>query len=153
MSLLTNHAIEDKVMRNAEPQTLSAFQGVYPIDQLPKYISHFPIFIVVNTQSHNLPGRHWVTVFIDRNKYGEIFDSLCLPVPATLYRWMNRMTRRWTMNVSAPQDPRTMTCGSFAVFYILNRLHVANLATFMNVFRDKACYNENIVHMYFSKLK
>ena len=76
MSWLSTKDLIDKVKRNADGATLAAFHGVFPIDELPSAVPHYPFFMIVNTQSHNLPGEHWITIFIDADRRGDIFDSL-----------------------------------------------------------------------------
>ena len=67
MSWLSDEDICEKVKKNANQEVKKAFFGVYPIDELPDFIPHLPIFIVVNTQAHNLQGEHWKTIFIERS--------------------------------------------------------------------------------------
>ena len=94
MSWLTDEDIIRKVRRNGDKKCEEAFYGVYPLDRLPKFIPQLPLFIVVNTHTANLEGEHWKTIFIDKNRRGEVFDSLAQPMNAILIRWMNRFTRR-----------------------------------------------------------
>ena len=72
MSWLSSNAIRQKVQYNADEATRKAFDDVYPLDELPSTISHYPIFLVVNTHPHNLPGQHWKDIFI--HKDGRGFD-------------------------------------------------------------------------------
>ena len=86
MSWLTNHAIKRIVKKNADHQTRNAFLDVFPINKLPTRLNKYPIFLVVNTQSHNLGGEHWFTVYISRKGVGEIFDSAAKPVDRRVRR-------------------------------------------------------------------
>ena len=79
MRWLSGKKLSDKVKRNARPKVKHAFHGVFPIDELPSFLPHVPIFIIVNTQSHNLQGQHWKTIYINAKHEGEIFDSLAEP--------------------------------------------------------------------------
>ena len=58
MSWLDNNDIIDKIQYNADNETWQAFDDVYPIDMLPNAIPHYPLFIVINTHTKNLPGEH-----------------------------------------------------------------------------------------------
>jgi len=131
MSWLSGTEIAKKIEECGDVATREAFSGVYSIDSLPFAVKQYPFFMIVNTQTHNLPGEHWKTIFIDRNKCGEVFDSLALPLSNTLIRWLNRFTRRFVVNRIAYQNPLSATCGSFAVFYVLNRLDDPKCVTTM----------------------
>ena len=149
MSWLSNHTIKDKILRNGDNATRKAFYDVLSIDDLPAYIPRYPIFIVVNTQSHNLPGQHWIVVFIDKDKRGEVFDSLALPPSILLSRWMNRFSRSWRMNTLSFQHPLSGTCGGFVIYYILHRLKVSRLDDITRTLSRKLYENdERIVSFY-----
>ena len=122
MSWLSGQDIEDAIYQHADDKTLEAFHGVYSMDKLPFAVPNYPFFMVVNTQAHNLPGAHWISVYIDKNRRGEVFDSLALPIPQPLTRWLNQFTRSITRNRIAYQHPLSDTCGAFAVYFVLHRI-------------------------------
>lgn len=153
MSWLSDEKICEKVERNANEKTRKAFYGVCPLDELPSFVPYLPIFIVVNTQTHNLEGEHWKTIFIDKNRNGEIFDSLAQPMNAMLITWMNRFTRRWKKNHKVYQHTNSTTCGAFALFYILKRLDCASLNSFTHLFSHSLNANESLVHNFYKALK
>ena len=153
MSWLSDVKICEKVERNGDEKIQKAFYGVCPLDELPRFIPHLPIFIVVNTQTHNLEGDHWKTIFIDKNRNGEIFDSLAQPLNAMLITWMNRFTRRWKRNYKIYQHPNTTTCGAFALFYIFKRLNCASLNAFTHFLSPSLYANESLVRHFYKTLK
>ena len=153
MNWLSDEEICTKVEKNANEETYKAFYGVYPLDRLPSFVPHLPIFIVINTQTHNLGGEHWKSIFIDKNRDGELFDSLAQPMNAMLIRWMNRFTRRWKKNRKVYQRRNSTTCGAFAVYYILNRLDYSSLDSFTQSFSPSLNANECLVHKFFNALK
>ena len=130
MSWLAGEDLVRKIKQHGDSATRAAFGGVFAMDTLPFAVPHYPYMMIVNTQAHNLPGEHWITVFIDKDRRGEVFDSLGLPLTNTMIRWLNRFTRTFTVNRLAYQHPLTATCGAFALFYVLHRLthsHVVSL--------------------------
>ena len=151
MSWLTANQLKYKIERNASPSTLQAFHGVFSIDQLPFAVPHYPYFMVVNTQSHNLPGEHWIAVFIDKDKRGEVFDSLALPIAQPLIRWLNRFSRTFTTSHLMYQHPLSSKCGAFVLFYILHRLHDAKCMR--NFFTTTPTMNEHYITLYYESLK
>lgn len=151
MSWLSGDELKRKILRNATPATLQAFHGVFSIDQLPFAVPHYPFFMVVNTQSHNLPGEHWIAIFIDKYKHGEVFDSFALPLAQPLIRWMNRFTRSFTKSHLTYQHPLSSACGAFVLFYILHRLHDNKCMT--NFLTPTPAMNELYIRMYYKTLK
>ena len=114
---------------------------------------HYPIFLVVNTQAHNLPGQHWIAIFIDKNKRGEVFDSLALPTSNLLTRWMNRFTRSWRTNVLSYQHPLSGTCGGYVIYYILQRLKVSRLEDITRTLSRKLHENDKRIVSFYDGLK
>ena len=153
MSWLTDQQIRNKVKKNAEPIIQEAFYGVFPIDKLPEFVPHLPILIVVNTDTHNLDGEHWKTIFIDKKRQGEVFDSLAQPMNDLLIRWMNRFTRRWKTNRKVYQQERSTVCGAFALYFILKRLDFPTLNSFTQTFSHSLRKNDELVHSFYKKLK
>ena len=154
MSWLSNEQIINKVKRNGDIKCKNAFYGVYPLNCLPQSIPQLPIFIVVNTHTANLKGEHWKTIFIDKNRRGEVFDSLAQPMKAMLIRWMNRFTRSWKKNPKRYQHANSTTCGAFALYYIMKRLDFPSLESFTSKsFSPSLTVNERFVHKFYKALK
>ncbi len=153
MSWLSDNTIIEKIEKNADEKTKQAFHGIFAIDALPSFIPHYPFLIIVNTHTNNLKGEHWIAILIDKDKSGELFDSLALPVSNFIIRWMNKFTRKWKTNGTAYQHPMTTTCGAFVIFYVLKRLSYKDFLSFKNVFTLKPYKNENTVLSFFYKLK
>lgn len=153
MSWLSNRQLIQKVRKNADDDTKKSFLGVYPIDRLPKFLPHLPVFLIVNTQTHNLNGEHWKAIFIDKNRYGEVFDSLAQPTSNILNRWMNRFTRKWTTNSKTFQHVSSSTCGAYSLYYVLTRLAFPSLAAFTRSFSRALHVNERNVRAFYHSLK
>lgn len=148
---MTGEQLISKIKKNADQETREAFGGVFSIDQLPSAIPHYPYFVIVNTQAHNLPGEHWKTVFINKEKRAEVFDSLALPLNNLLIRWLNRFTHSFTANHFTYQHPLSPTCGAFAIYFTLNRLHNPKCVT--NLFSSSLHDNVSLVVKYYESLK
>ena len=152
MSWLSNRQLINKVRKNANDATKKAFPGVYPIDRLPKSLPHLPMFLIVNTHSHNLNGEHWKAIFIDKNRYGEVFDSLAQPTSNILNRWMNRFTRKWRRNSKTFQHASSSTCGAYSLYYVLSRLAFPSLDAFCRTFSPTLHVNEHKVRTFYRSL-
>ena len=153
MSWLTNHTIKRVLKRNANRETKEAFLGVFPINKLPSRITNYPVFLVINTQTDNLSGEHWFTIFISRKGIGEIFDSAAKPVERRIRRWMNLFSRSWTRNRLIYQKPLSSLCGAYAVYYILNRLHYPTMRTLLFPSRRRKPINDNFISSYYQELR
>lgn len=153
MSWLSSKTLVDTVRKNADKETLIAFYGVCSIDKLPEFIHTRPFLMIVNTHTHNLPGEHWIAILIDANRNGELFDSLALPVNNILIRWLNRFTSKWKKNERALQHALSSSCGAFALFFILNRLHVKDFETLTNSFDVSPQKNESFIRQFYRTLK
>lgn len=154
MSWLSNKQIANKVRRNGSVKCKDAFYGVYALDNLPQFIPHYPIFLVVNTHTSNLEGEHWKTIFIDKKRRGEVFDSLAQPMSAMLIHWLNRFTRSWKKNRKRYQCEKSTTCGAFALYYILKRLDFSSLESFTTKsFSSSPSSNERLVRKFYKALK
>ena len=151
MSWLSGGELERRVIRNASPETLQAFHGVFSIDQLPFAVPHYPFIMIVNTQSNNLPGEHWIAIFIDHHKRGEVFDSLAMPLSQPLIHWLNRFTRSFRKSHLSYQHVLSSKCGAFVLFYILHRLGQPNCMT--KTFTPSPIENEYLIDLYYKSLK
>lgn len=154
MSWLSDKQITNKVRRNGNIKCKNAFYGVYALDKLPKFISHLPIFLVINTHTSNLKGEHWKTIFIDKKRRGEVFDSLAQPMSSMLIRWMNRFTKSWKKNRKRYQHQKSTTCGAFALYYIMKRLDFPSLESFTSKsFSSSLTANESLVRKFYKALE
>lgn len=153
MSWLSGETLVKKVRANADIETRDAFYGVYPIDQLPAFIPRRPFLIIINTQTHNLPGEHWKAILIDVDRNGELFDSLALPVSNVLIQWLNRFTIKWKTNKRSFQHVLSATCGAFVLYFILNRLRVKNFDSITAAFTSYPVPNESFVTNFYRSLK
>ena len=127
MSSLSDAALVNVIRRYALPATKKAFLGVFPIDNLPHRIPQYPAIMIVNTQSHNLPGEHWLSVYISGNRHGEVFDSLGLSLSKRLTHWLNQFTKKWRTSTKVYQNPFSDKCGGYALYYVLNRIQNCKL--------------------------
>ena len=153
MSWLNDTDIVHKIQRNGDQLIKSSFHGVFPIDALPESISNLPFTMVVNMDTHNLPGSHWIAVYIDEYKRGEIFDSLALPTSLPLAKWMNQFTVSWRRNSRYYQHLFSSYCGAFVIYFILMRPHVRSMQDVTKMFTSTLYKNDSLVSNFFNSLK
>ena len=153
MSWLHDRDIIDKVLYNADDKTWNAFNDVYPIDMLPKAIPHYPIFIVMNTHTNNLPGQHWKAILVKRDRTAEVFDSFALPLNTFTENWLNKFTRKWRSNSRAYQHPSSALCGAYVLYFILNRLQYDNYDFCLENFTSNVSENDRMIETFYKSLQ
>lgn len=98
------------------------FEGVFASNNLPTGNNPNRSFII-NTDSKNLPGQHWIAVII-RDNVGYVFDSLSMiPPPLRLTNWMNQRYHQWNYNKRRVQPIDSTLCGVYCIhflYYVLN---------------------------------
>ena len=115
------------------------FLGCYPENSLETLtITSFPCYIIVNIDSDEMPGSHWIALGLFRDKI-EIVDPLGFSifnwkrVPCHLMKFCHRFSVNRKIIISKRIQPRDSTlCGFYCIYYILFRQHF----TFHSVFRD-----------------
>jgi len=101
------------------------FYGIYSVDNLPLRIhkSILPVGFILNTDTANLPGKHWIAVIFLPNGRGEVFDSFGMQPPSRLQIWINKhCVRGWTFNNAIIQNPFSTLCGLYSLHYLYCRL-------------------------------
>ena len=153
MSWLTGIELESLIRTYADDETEAAFLGIFALDTLPKSIQQLPVLFVVNTQTSNLPGQHWVAVYISSEKRGEVFDSLTSPISLTLMRWMNTFTFKWKRSKRMIQNPLSAYCGAFVAYFVLTRIKAKSMESCLLVFKKDFQFNDLLVQNFVRTLK
>ncbi len=77
--------------------------------------------MVLNTDSHEKPGEHWLAIYVDENGFGEFFDSYANnPERFGLINYLNKNCRIWTYNKQIIQGNSNF-CGYYCVLFLLFR--------------------------------
>jgi len=153
MSWLSDAELERVVQEHGDERTVAAFRGVFSINNMPTVLPKPPSFIIMNTDTTHLPGKHWKVLFIDKNYCGEIFDSLALPNCDYVTRFMNRHSRKWIRNALAYQHPLSSTCGAYALYFVMQRLHYDSLHDICKHFSHDTLVNEKRIRNFYKSLQ
>ena len=116
------------------------FAGCFPEDSLHNLvIQSFPCFIIVNTDSSDMPGSHWIALGIFKSRI-EIFDSLGFQIlnwpriPCSMLNFLHKFSQTRRIVVSRRiQSDDSVLCGYFCIFYILFR-HFSSLSYLLSFF-------------------
>ena len=127
------------------------FVGVFAQDEFSKTtVSAFPSFFIVNLDSKNLPGSHWIAIGIFSRKI-EIFDPLGFNIftwpriPCHLLSFLSKCSVGRKVVVSQTLQSKYSTlCGFYCAFYILSR----NSSSFNDIqcyFSSSLSDNDNLL--------
>lgn len=104
----------DQLVKFARLLKIKNFIGVFPLNRLPLSLSTLPkpFSFIVNTDTSNLPGQHWLAIHFAENGIVQVFDPLATVYPATLTHYLARQkARRIIFNRVMYQHPSMKTCG------------------------------------------
>ena len=117
------------------------FLGCYSDDEISKVILKPTCFIIVNLDTSDRPGSHWIAIGIFKNSI-EVFDSLGFDllswptVPHGLLSFLHRVSFRKRIKVIPRiQSKRSTLCGIFCVFYIIlrSRFSLTTILTYFSL--------------------
>ena len=103
---------------------VSGFIGVYALDQLPSknLLQPPPSRFIVNTDTKNLPGEHWIAVSYEIGGVVYAFDPLGTFYPLVLCNYLKGLScRRVVFNTTMYQNPMLATCGTHCLRWLMSR--------------------------------
>ena len=122
--------IEGLLKKNLQAKKI--FKKVCALDQIevPSYSSAY----VINSDTSDKKGEHWVAVYFVKNRRGEYFDSYGLP-PAILglEAYMDRFSLDWIYRSKTIQSLFSNVCGHYCVYFILFRCRNISLYAILSV--------------------
>jgi hypothetical protein len=118
----------------------------YPKNLLPK-IYALSRSIVINTDSLYELGEHLVAVYIDRNGFGEYFDSFGLPpLHKEITDFMhNNCPQGWLYNTITFQSIYSQTCGDYCVLYLSSKFKGVSFNEFAAIINHSPDLNDKLV--------
>ena len=130
------------------------FLGVYSRDYLPILFNSTAATagFIVNTDTSNLPGTHWIACVLLPDGRGEVFDSFGQIPPSSLQVWMNiHCPRGWFYNTTCIQGPITTLCGGYCLFYLYHRL--VSSMTMQNIITmlSNATNSDYVIYLFLKK--
>jgi len=106
-----------EILRSGKILLGPQFIGVFPLDEIP-FIQ--PGGFIVNSQSANLPGEHWIAVFVSPTKI-EVFDPMGFYYPQLLVSTLERTKLQIYYNTIRYQHPLTTVCGHYCLIWLASK--------------------------------
>lgn len=95
------------------------FLGVFPLDEMPTLSTLQPgQSFVLNTQTHNLPGQHWIAIY-NGWEHILVFDPLGYCYPPYLVDRLHELRKPVQYNREMVQNPFTTTCGDHCIAWLM----------------------------------
>lgn len=137
------NAQELKCVIECDPAMRRKILGVYARDKIPAFTS-FPCGLIANTDTSDLPGKHWVGFYYESKDKSEFFDS-CGHSPEYFgFRARNYNEKRL-------QSSRSNVCGQYCLYYLLNRCRGVSMPSIFKDFSDNLYENDAFIFGYISK--
>ena len=95
------------------------FVGVFPLDKIPSHICPTSR-LIINTDTHNLGGKHWIALSFEKGGIVLAFDPLGFFYPQILINklYNNPMVKRVHFNRKMIQMPWEKTCGQHCIKFL-----------------------------------
>lgn len=132
---------------STDKRTKLSFRGVYASDQLPHNVPTSSLY-VCNTDPSTRGGEHWVAMYVDVKRRGELFDSGgdLSPINSEFVDFLTANCNTWTYNVRAVQHPLSDACGYHVIFFSVYRCLGYSLDDILRMYTSSNLnYNDSIV--------
>jgi hypothetical protein len=111
----------DRILRK-NPVTCKCYEGCFPADKIPTKFQSYPRGMVVNTDVSNMPGEHWVAIYIPNSHHVEFYDSLC-EWPSNspeINQFLSRFKFIKHNGIYYPpiQSPLSKSCGEHVIYFL-----------------------------------
>ena len=108
----------DKIAKKIIPN----FIGVFPLDKLPKHLGRPPKSFILNTDTSNLNGTHWLAVSYEKGGIIHAFDPFGICYPPLLTSYLHRIPNvKVIYNRIMFQYPNERNCGIHCLTFLKMR--------------------------------
>ena len=134
----------------------NVFRGVFPSDRLPNIVNNnIPNAFIINLDTHDKPGSHWVGLYITTFGVAVYMDSFGVgPLLPTIKSFISKNSRALRYNNIVIQSLTSQTCGLYATYFIMKMADGSSLQQFNTEFNPYSpTYNDRrIILLMTSKL-
>ena len=113
------HTNEIERILSHDKRTKNFFRGVFAKDELPLQATTSSLYIC-NTDPSTRGGEHWVAIYFDKKRHGELFDSFGMlrPLEKEFERFLTRNSVSWFRNNKTVQHVLSDACGYHCIFLL-----------------------------------
>jgi hypothetical protein len=136
----------DTLTINKLLKNVSCYIGTFSRDALPKTMK-LNSSLIVNTDTSDKPGEHWIAICKNIDGTGEYFDSYGLPPlhkELIVFMFQN-FSEGWTYNTVPLQCLDCVTCGHYCVVFVKLKCFGIQSCEFTRLFTNNLSLNDVIV--------
>ena len=141
------------ILKN-DPFTKTVFTDVLPSDRLPREIRKRPRGYILNTDASDMPGSHWIAMYLTEDGKGEFWDSY-FQAPGfynqNFTQFLDKHCGTFTWNRRILQAPSSDVCGQYTLFFALHRCRRIPMSTIANMFTGSKEWNDELVRDFIDK--
>ena len=129
---------------------IKTFIGIFSANTIPKDLfNNKNKCFIFNTDPSNLPGRHWIAVYVQNKNKIEYFDSYGKIPKLPIF---SKRIQHIHWNKKRLQSPYSTICGEYCIYYLLKRHNISSMKKVFNTFIDKKYYdNDSKIITYITK--
>ena len=131
------------------------FRGVFASNALPRFLNKGQTHaLVINLDSHDKPGSHWVGVFINASGSCIYFDPIGFPpFVHTIQYFIKRNCSALQCNEMMIQNILSYTCGYYVIYFLRQMVRGMSLKDFQSNFKaNNFHYNDFLFVMLTTKV-
>ena len=133
----------------ADPWIARYYGGVVPKDLLPRTAVK-PSFYIVNQDTSEKFGSHWIVMFQLDNKISEYFDPLGKEPDSDFMTYMTLQSQSYQFNEKRCQNYLSNLCGQYCLFYSYFRARGYSMKDILAMFNEQDwLYNDQMVYFFY----
>ena len=144
---MNTHELESYM--KADPWIARYYGGVVRKDLLPCSPMK-PSFYIVNQDTSEKVGSHWIVMFQLHNKISEYFDPLGKEPDSDFRVYMTLQSRSYQFNDKRCQNYQSNLCGQYCLVYCYFRARGYSMTDILDMFNEKdLVYNDQMVYFFY----
>lgn len=120
----------------SDPAVAKAYVGVYSMDGDWTEPTKLPACYVINTDTRQGTGEHWVTFYLDDDGSSDYFDPYGTAPIKKIYKWLKKKTPTIRYNTKWIQGPLSGICWAYVLYFLHMRCRHVPLETILASFRN-----------------
>ena len=113
-----------------------------------------PALFIVNTDTSDKPGSHWIVVFVKDCKISEYFDPLGKSPDGYFSNYLSEQSKSYSYNTKRCQNYGTNICGQYCLFYCYFRARGYSMEDIVKMFDENdLVYNDQLVYFFYEYTK